>query len=175
MGLAGSLQQQHRQTVLEMVAAADGRHLEALSLAEAQWPSGAVYLLGYVAEMHLKAAYARLVFGRAAAIVEWPDLVDQAKRDPAWRLLLTTKAAGGVHSLTLWKQLLLDARARQPGLSPLPATVRQTSHDVVDWLDRNWAVELRYAAEFATMPEFEAMKMQVEWLTGAYGALVGES
>ncbi len=175
MGLVDTVTTDHRQTVLEMLAAADERHLEASALGDdGDWPSGGIYLLGYVAEMHLKSAYARLVFGYAAATVEWPELLEQAKRDGCWGTVLDSVPAGGAHSLVLWKQLLLDARGRTVALLPLPEQTRLRLDDVVDWLDQNWCVGMRYAAGYATPEAFQQMAEQVDWLEQAYPVLVGD-
>ena len=174
MGLVDTTHRDHPQTVAEMLRAADDRHLEAVVLHESDWPEGAIYLLGYVAEMHLKSAYARLVFGRRAVVAEWAEIVDQAKRDRCWAVLAASARDDGLHSLTLWKQLLLDARASDEALPSLADSARRELDDLVDWMDQNWCVDMRYAAGFASRTEAEMMLRHVERLAQLYWALVGE-
>lgn len=124
----------------DWLAAAGERLADAECLDAGARHAGALYLLGYVAEMHLKAALWRLLKLPDAA--DWRELAGRAKA-MAGRSLGRVEADGG-HSLKYWMLVLLVLLRRDPD-----ADTRELAKAMAGRVQRihdDWTVELRYSA-----------------------------
>ncbi len=124
----------------DWLAAAGERLADAECLRDSARFAGALYLLGYVAEMQLKAALWRLL--KLPETADWRELAGRA-RAVAGHSLGVVEADGG-HSLKYWMLVLIvllrrDPKAGTRELAKAMAGRVQRIHD-------DWTVELRYSA-----------------------------
>ena len=117
---------------------------------------GAVYLLGYVAEMLLKVAYYRIEGYPAYANVL---AARQAARRQARLYALHRRSD---HDLLYWAALV-ERRRRERGLPYDPAFAAALQMHVRR-VAENWTEALRYADVDATPDELQAVADSVEWL-----------
>ena len=145
-----------------MEQAAAQRFWDALTLAtgDAGHEAGAIYLLGYVAEMLLKTAYFR-VTGVPPSQNIAPHLT-AARRNASWR-------GGNLHNLHSWFALLNDARFFRG--NPWGAVVAATIERRVLIVVSHWRESSRYTSLAATNAELEEAFVSVDWLLGNYDAL----
>ena len=145
-----------------MKSAAEQRYWDglALALAGAGSETGALYLLGYVAEMLLKTAYFRVV-----GIPASDDIASHlraAHRDARWR-------GGNLHSLPSWFYLLNDVRFFQG--NPWNPVLASSIERHVLTVDAHWRETLRYTPFAATDAELEEALASVDWLLAGYDLL----
>lgn len=119
--------------------------------------TGGVYLLGYVAEMILKAAYFRFI-GAASE-----DRLDWLFTQPAFRTSVNASAVvtENFHSLKFWTELLLTARQQRK--RPLPIHVTNALRHYTDLLFENWQVDMRYSALVVAAQEWRDVQEAVLW------------
>lgn len=149
------------ETLTEIELAARRRYDDAVALFLANQFAGAIYILGYVAEIHLKSAvYRRLgalpshqaeVFRRRAGSeakrLALPDLKGQAESGHGVRY-----CARLLWSLPNTRGQLLSSELR----TPLWRHVFR--------IHSNWWVEMRYYSDPATRDEAAAAFRSVEWI-----------
>ena len=145
-----------------MKSAAEQRYWDglALALASAGSETGALYLLGYVAEMLLKTACFRAV-GIAAGDDIAPHL-RAAHRDARWR-------GGNLHNLQSWFYLLNDVRFFQG--NPWNPVLASSIERHVLTVDSHWRETLRCTPLAATDAELEETLASVDWLLAGYHLL----
>lgn len=153
------------ETWPSMEQAAEQRYWDGLALATSDTghEAGAIYLLGYVAEMLLKTACFR-----TAEIGPHDDLwarhgaFDQVKTFASW-------TGRNLHDLTGWLQFLIDIR--QAIGRPLdPVTAGLMTAAVLD-VNAHWRESLRYRFSAALESELDAVADNVEWLRLNYDRL----
>ncbi len=150
-----------RDTWAELERAGEIRFWEACALATGAEPmrTGAIYLLGYVAELIIKCAYFRLR-GIAALDDVGPELRFAPRRAQAIRGGFAWK--GNLHSIQEWARLLVIER-RERG-KPLPPPIHVSFLTVVSVIVAEWSEILRYKDTAATDNELHDMFQGVEWL-----------
>lgn len=150
-----------RDTWAEMERAGEVRFWEAFALATGSEPmrTGAIYLLGYVAELIIKCAYFRLR-GVAALADVGPELKFAPRRAGTIHGGFTWK--GNLHSIQNWASLLIIER-RERG-KPLPAPTHVSFLTEVSAIVAEWSEILRYKDAAATDNEFHNMFQSVDWL-----------
>lgn len=132
----------------------------ALALADSGNETGALYLLGYVAEMLLKTAYFRVISLPPSDDIG-PSL-RAANRDAHWR-------GGNLHNLGSWFYLLGDIRFFQG--RPWDAAQAATVERHVLTVDSHWRETLRYTFVAAETSELEEAFASVDWLLANYVVL----
>ena len=132
----------------------------ALATADAGHEAGAIYLLGYVAEMLLKTAYFR-VTGVPSSQDIAPHLT-AARRNASWR-------GGNLHDLRSWFVLLNDARSFRG--NPWGAAVAATIERHVLIVVSHWRESSRYTSLTATDAELEEAFLSVDWLLDNHDVL----
>jgi hypothetical protein len=156
-----------RETWADLESAADERYRDAERLAAAPKSrrTGAVYLLGYVFEMLVKAAYYRFV-GLAAT----QDVSPVLRGMPTRARYLNLPWQGNRHNVGSLADLLVFERRAQG--RPLP-TALEAQLVGFAWAVANahWTETLRYKDTLATEAEVREMFRSVDWLYGQYAVL----
>ena len=152
------------ETVEEMQKAAQARLQEGEALVALGYWDGGIYLLGYVAEMTLKAAYCRLdptltsttvvkdVFGVAAG---------------QWRSLFrTSPPRNHTHDVLFWEVILDQQRQthHKPAFAAASPRVSLILSRCVQIVGRHWDVEMRYQPLKASEQDALAVRLAVRWL-----------
>ena len=145
-----------------MELAAEQRYWDglALALADTGNETGALYLLGYVAEMLLKTAYFRLA-GVPDADNIAPSL-KAASNNAAW-------LGGNLHNLRSWVALLNAVRFDEGKPWDVLTAVTVERHVLI--IDSHWRESIRYTAFAATVAEVEEVLTSVDWLHDNYDTL----
>lgn len=115
---------------------------------------GAVYLLGYVAEMLLKVA-----FFRRTALPDTADIapaLNKAKQHAAWH------KKKNLHAVEAWADLLIAERANRG--DPLDPALAGSLRFHAATIAGNWSESLRYKESDALESEFATVYESVEWL-----------
>jgi len=143
------------ETWPSMEQTAAQRFWDALALAtgDAGHEAGAIYLLGYVAEMLLKTAYFRVVSVPTGQNIT--SHLQGARTHASWR-------GGNLHNLRSWVILLGDVRAIQG--NPWSAVTATTIERHVLTVNSHWRESLRYTSFAATGAELEEVFASVDWL-----------
>ena len=145
-----------------MELAAEQRYWDglALALADSGSETGALYLLGYVAEMLLKTAYFRI-----AGVPSGDDIAPSLKaasNNSAW-------LGGNLHNLRSWVALLNAIRFAQG--NPWDVLTAAAVERHVLTIDSHWRESIRYTAFAATSAELEEVLTSVDWLHNNYDTL----
>ncbi|MBX9622870.1 MAG: hypothetical protein K2X82_03560 [Gemmataceae bacterium] len=146
-------------TVRAFRAAAGARYRDGVALAEADRPLGAVYVLGYAAEMLLKAAYFRLRGWGPRTPITFPHLT--AARDRAVNAL-GVPWTDRLHDLDGWAGLLVAERAHLG--RPLPARLRRRLTAEVRLIYSHWRESLRYHDARPYAAEVAGTRAAAGWL-----------
>jgi hypothetical protein len=148
------------ETVQDLELAAEARYWESISLLTEGHSHGGVYLLGYTAEMLLKAACFR--FGAAPPTTPVVGLLALCRARYV-NLYARSEPIEGYHNPLFWAELLIEDRRAQ--LKPLPATVEQQLLLVSGFVKDNWTVSMRYQHLPALPPQtLEEFLEAVGWL-----------
>lgn len=152
---------QQNPSVQDFEIAAANRLDDALALLLGRRLFGAVYLLGYVAEMYLKiAVYRRLgarPTGQAAAFFRHAR--QRARELGLWQH--QDQWASG-HGLMFWARLLWslpNAEGHTLASSECRALYRHVRR-----IEDRWAVEMRYLTDAGNWPDAERVLASVEWI-----------
>lgn len=152
----------------ELEHAARLRYYDGLSLAlsESHNSTGAVYLLGYVAEMLLKTAYYR-VRGMGPTDDTWPLL--RGMNDQAALVRFDWQSGRTRHNLEDLAGLLVEVRRNcGPEIDPYFASTLQGHAKVVAL---HWNERLRYKSVLALEDEVVDVIESIDWLVANYEAL----
>jgi hypothetical protein len=147
------------ETLSDMLLAADDRYREAETLLVEQEFDGCVYMLGYAAEMWLKAACLRLRGLTAAVLVK--SALPPLKR---W---MQTAAPGTAftdyHDLGYLAECVLQLRTAQgrPLAVPLATELRTL---IVNGLHGEWIVDMRYHRSSLTAADAWSALSQAWWM-----------
>jgi len=150
-----------QETVGDMLLASNARYDEGLTLLDAGFRDGGIYLLGYAAEMILKISFCR-VDPTVPPYVTVRSRFAIAQRH--WRNALNTPPPPGYeHSLSFWEFVLpLERAARhKPALG---VVVSQTLSVCVGAVAENWDVKMRYQPGNATAHEADSVRHAAGWL-----------
>lgn len=129
------------ETISETELAANRRLAESDSLLRAHRYAGAIYLLGYVAEIHLKdAVFRRLGASAADQCLPFRRLAERRAR----QMGLIGQLEGG-HGVRFWARLLWSLPNASGSLLD-PETRRSLCRHVLR-VERNWDVGLRYSSD----------------------------
>jgi hypothetical protein len=140
----------------DMELAAEERFWDGLALATCNPPrtTGAVYSLGYAAEMLLKVAYFRVTgVGNTQDLGSGP--LASVRTRAAWH-------GRNLHDLQGWVGMLIETR-RTLGIPFDPAVVGQILWFVLT-VDSHWREILRYKQTSALDEELKEVYLSVEWL-----------
>ncbi len=146
----------------EFLAAAECRYEEGLTLYDAGWRAGAIYLWGYSAEMLLKAAVFRAMGSSLRDEIRKDDL--EAARSLARQNNLRWN--GNYHFLPGWAELLLFVRTSVPGLRFRDVSLGSTIQFHAIEVNRFWRETIRYHKNIAYRWEAARVRQSVEWLLG---------
>jgi hypothetical protein len=127
---------------------------------------GAVYILGYAAEITLKCAYFRFSGFTIAQPIGHAELHTEKARAP---LLGVTVPHEGFHSVKFWGELLVARRrVRARALPPaLEAVLRAAVDAVYDC----WWIEMRYKRGDSSRADLLRMQAAVDWIDRNYVTL----
>ena len=155
------------ETILGFEAAAEEKYEDGFSLMASPSPGNGVYLMGYVAEMLLKAAYFRFQGLPDADPLTFHHL-KQARQD-AKNLYGVTADDDHFHGVDFWGELVTQAR-RHKNL-PLSLSVEQELDQRTKRLAQNWFVEMRYFSLKISLKDVEAVLDDVVWIKSHYEEL----
>ncbi len=158
-----------QETVGDMLLAANARYDEGLSLLDAGYRDGGIYLLGYAAEMILKTSFCR-VDATVPPYITVRSRFGIAERHWRQNVISSPLPPGYEHSLRFWEFVLpLERRARhKPALGII---VSQTLAGCVGTVADNWDVKMRYQSSIATAREADSVRDAVGWLRDNQRAL----
>ncbi len=145
-----------------MKSAAEQRYWDGLILALGApgTETGAIYLLGYVAEMFLKTAYFQIIGVPNSHNIG--SHLQGARTHASWR-------GGNLHNLRSWVVLLNNVRSIQG--KPWNAVTAATIERHVLTIDSHWRESLRYTSFAATGAELDEVFASVDWLRFNYDLL----
>lgn len=151
-----------------MERAAEQRYLDGLSLATGpeRRTTGAIYLLGYAAEMTLKAAYYRI-----RGVGPLDDLSPELRgmRSRARYLGFPWGSGRSRHDVEdLAGLLIFERQARRIGLDPYFSVILQGHVRVIT---EHWSEQLRYKEEVASEAEVTEFFRSVDWVISNYTLL----
>ena len=150
------------ETLQDLDIAGEQHYWEAIEMMVCQHNATGIYLMGYVAEILLKAAYFRLS-GAALA-----DPLDAYLR-PARNLMRTRYRvidAEGGHGLFYWLTLL--RMRRQILTRPLSVDTEMRLVRAIRRLRQEWWVGMRYRPDQASPEEAQLVYNEVSWLRANY-------
>lgn len=152
-------------TIRGFRAASTQRFREAHALATCDQRLGSLYLLGYCAEMLIKAAYFRHT-GKAPV-----DPIGRLDFDGARTQASHLGVAKGrnLHDVRWWTELLLQSRRSSGDPHPLHFAVQLAKFARA--VDQNWRETLRYRTNRPSRKELEAATEAVQWLIRNYRML----
>ncbi len=149
-------------SIREFRLAARQRFDDALALAEADRRTGAIYLLGYTAEMTLKAAYFSLIGLTDTQTITWKGDI-QAAIEKGRKLNIAWPAKGAGHNIRAWADLLIAQRSSaltQAYSLEFRREVQQRGQQ----FDPLWRETLRYHKNRAYFHEVVQARETAEWL-----------
>ncbi len=156
------------ETIFEFQRASEDRYWEALSLFTEGYFGGGIYLMGYAAEMLLKAAYFSFR-GELLTAPIFPMLAPAWQRGCACFPGSFSRQNRDYHNLDFWSRLLREERRRQ-GMS-LPYHEDSEYQYQTGCLFRTWWGEMRYRHDVAKLSDAEATLEAVNWLRRYYSQL----
>lgn len=160
------VQESHPETLQEIYLAVESRMGEGRRLIEEGYDDAGIYLLGYVAEMSLKLAFARL---DPRIPLQAPVEATLIRLQTLWRSL----SFGGrldLHDVAMLA-FLLEYDYQQRRGRPYPANIQHGLTHTIRRLHSNWWVGSRYRARRATRREAEETVIDVEWLRDNHSSL----
>jgi len=148
------------ESVQDLELAARARLDDALTLRDRNRLIGAVYLLGYVAEMYLKVAVYRRLGARPNAQTRplWRRARNEAERMELPRHL---GQWDGGHGLMFWARLLWSLPSAE---GTLDGRVRADLFRHVSRIERHWTIHLRYSPNQGGWQEAQIVYASVEWI-----------
>lgn len=152
-------------TIRRFRAAATKRYREGCALAACEERLGALYLLGYSAEMLIKAAYFR-------HIGKGPD--DPIRDGDRGSAHIRAKQFGvspkrNFHDIRWWLDLLIQSRRSSPRPYEVQLASQLTKHGRI--VDENWRETLRYRTNRPRERELAGVTESVQWLLRHYRVL----
>lgn len=146
------------ETLQDQELAAEQRYWEGIELLVQEQGAGGVYLLGFVAEIHLKLAYFRFVGRRPADPVD--GCLQHARRQG--RQLIPVVRDESYHSIRFWWRLLDAERSHQARLW------NDDFRREVEWrserLYNDWWIEMRYRQTWPVQADQDNVLDHVSWI-----------
>lgn len=154
------------ETLSDMLLAADDRYNEAEELLVQQRFDGAAYLLGYAAEMRLKATCLRLR-GHGPTTQVWSALPPLK----AWmRTVAPTVRFTNYHDLAFFAECVGQLRVH--GGRPLPTYLgAELRSQVINGLHAEWIVDMRYRRSGLTGPDAWSVLLNAWWVRSNWVSL----
>ena len=161
------LAQSAPETVQGFEAAAEEKYEDGFNLMATASPGNGIYLMGYAAEMLLKAAYFRVI-GLADTVPITRQRLRDARADAASLGVVSDDEQ--FHNVAFWGELIIKKRLHQSrGLTP----------DLTDDLSlrskrlaQNWFVEMRYQVlQGVTAQDLEDVLDDVVWIKSSQESL----
>ena len=150
-------------SIHEFTLAALERWRDAADLIAAGRRTGAIYLMGYAAEMVLKAAYFRhLGFGDDQPILFSDLAAAVGKKGISQATTLGSPVTNDYHDIGCWAALLIAYRASKLRPHPLPVRVALSANVVA--IQSLWRVTLRYHRNRASRAEADRVRQACAWL-----------
>lgn len=152
--------------IQEYEQARSERLWDGMSLWSTSREPGAVYVLGYAAEIAVKCAYFRLSGFTIVQPIGHAEL--DAARARAHVLGVTTPREG-FHSLRFWRDLLVEHRraAARPLTPPTEASLSMAVNTIYD----RWWIEMRYKRAYSSRMDLEQVASAVDWIDKNYTTL----
>jgi len=148
-------------SIHEFRLAARRRYDDALTLAFSGRRTASIYLLGYAAEMTLKAAYFYLVGLSEKLPITWSGhLLPAINRGRSLGIIWPNSGAG--HNVRAWAELLIQVRASSQVNSYSAAFGREVQRQG-QRIEQHWRETLRYHKNHAYEYELTQVRDSVEW------------
>jgi hypothetical protein len=127
---------------------------------------GAVYLLGYHAEMTLKCAHFTIIGHQPNSPIGKPELDTALARA---KILGVTTPNKSFHSVRFWADALAAERSARNRALDAQLAADLAMH--ASAIEARWFVEMRYVASTVTRIDLEIVSASVDWLDRNYNAL----
>jgi hypothetical protein len=156
------------ESIREFRASARQRFDDALACAGQGRRTGAIYLLGYSAEMLLKGAYFSALGHGETATLGWRTEILPAIHRGRNTFVIPWPPQGQGHNVRAWAELLIVERAHlgTPYSSPFDTDLQARGQRIGDL----WSETLRYHKNVAYLHELRKVREAVEWLLANEGA-----
>ncbi len=155
------------ETILGFETAAEEKYEDGFNLMASNSPGNGVYLMGYAAEMLLKAAYFRFKGLPEVDPLTFQHL-KQARQD-ARKVYGVAADDDNFHGIEFWGELLI--KARQTVNRPLRPAVEGELDQRAKSLAANWYVDMRYHSLQIVQQDVEAVLDDVVWVKSNYETL----
>lgn len=152
--------------IQEFEQAKADRLWDGMSLWLASREPGAVYVLGYAAEMAVKSAYFRLSGFTIVQPIGRHELNTARARAST---LGVSAHWESFHSLRFWRDLLVAHR--HAVARPLSSSVEASLRAAVDTIYDRWWIEMRYKRGYSTRTDLEQIAAAVDWIDKNYTTL----
>lgn len=139
---------------------------DGMSLWSSSRDPGAVYLLGYAAEIAIKCAYFRFSGFTIVQNIGHAELKTAAARAS---ILGVSTPREGFHSIRFWSDLLIAQR--HAAIRPLVFTVETELKRNVDVIYDRWWIEMRYKRAYSSRTDLEQLAVAVDWIDKNYPTL----
>ncbi|MBK8255828.1 MAG: hypothetical protein IPK82_24575 [Polyangiaceae bacterium] len=152
--------------IQEYEQARSERLWDGMSLWATNRDPGAVYVLGYAAEIAVKCAYFRF---SGFTIVQPIGHAELNTAQARAHVLHVTAPREGFHSIRFWGDLLIEHR--RAAARPLPAATEASLKVAVDAVYDRWWIEMRYKRAYSSRTDLEQLAAAVDWIDNHYVAL----
>lgn len=152
--------------IQEYEQAMSDRLWDGMSLWATSRDPGAVYMLGYVAEIAIKCAYFRVSGFTIVQPIGHPELRTAQARA---QVLGVTAPREGYHSIRFWRDLLIEHR--HAAGRPLAAATERELIVAVNAVYDHWWIEMRYKRAYSSRTDLEQLAAAVDWIDKNYVAL----
>ncbi len=145
-------------------AAANVRFADGVEAARAERRTASIYLLGYAAEMLIKAAYFTAIGFSRTQVIQFGDLNDARNRAILPPYNITWPNVGKFHNVRAWCDYLVAYRSHSPGIPYAdPGFGGEIKRRGLQ-IEPIWRETLRYHNNLAYPHEVERMRSAVAWL-----------
>ena len=148
------------ETLQDFGLAEEERYWEGLELMVAGRLGAGIYLMGFAAEMLLKAACFRINGANPRDLTR--PMLGPARTEG--RAHFPAIDHESYHSLLFWGELLLSRRRRHGGLAPFSPAFRNTFTHCVHSVYSIWWIEMRYRPDQASVADAGQVYEHVSWL-----------
>jgi hypothetical protein len=147
----------------EYEQAMSDRLWDGMSLWSLSRDPGAIYVLGYAAEIIIKCAYFRFSGFTIVQNIGHAELNTAAAR--ATTLGVTTHREGFL-GIRFWSDLLIAQR--RAAARPLTVTMETALRSNVDVVYDRWWIEMRYKRAYSSRMDLEQLAVAVDWIDKNY-------
>jgi len=142
------------------------RFWDGVSLWSTGRETGAVYMLGYTAEIAVKCAYFRVSGFTILQPIRRAELNTAEARA---KTLGVTAKPDGFHNICFWRDLLI-AHRRTNG-RPLDTVSEKGLMDNTKAVSDRWSIEMRYKRGYLSTSDVEQVARAVDWIDKNYVVL----